>query len=145
LMTEFIYCPYCGAKNASTNKFCENCGQKLYEDTEINDQSFSETIPPYSNSVKPNSTVLQGNQGDYLSNRTQTDNCTYNPNYRPYVPVSGNTGTFNTMRTYQPHVDQSNERRFNTIKTIFTIIFILFFGLPILIAFLSIFLAPVLH
>ncbi|MHA1667513.1 MAG: zinc-ribbon domain-containing protein [Candidatus Heimdallarchaeaceae archaeon] len=47
-MSDYIYCPYCGARNSAENHFCESCGQKIVSSRiESSPSRQDSTIGPY--------------------------------------------------------------------------------------------------
>jgi len=51
-MSDEKFCSYCGAKNPSKNRFCQNCGQSV--DREINDQKVGRSSTQYTPYQQPN-------------------------------------------------------------------------------------------
>ena len=129
-MSEFIYCPYCGAKNASTNKFCENCGQKLFETTDNTKTEVISGFPSYENQINQGfmgGSVSSVNPSGTFNNQPQFNN---NASYKPYQPPVASSGSYDAMRTYQP---PKEDKSLSIVKTIFAILFLVFFGIPLLV------------
>ena len=77
-MSNGNFCHYCGAKNAVSNRFCENCGQALDEtQSSSSPQQISSQFTPYhqtssqdsSSSMSGSYDVLPGAQQPYTPQR----------------------------------------------------------------------------
>ena len=116
-MTEFIYCPYCGAKNASTNRFCENCGQKLVSEFPSTAQQSTSGFPSYEQQVSKG----------YMGTPPPQENVGNISSSTAYRPIAS-SGSFDAM--YPQPVPKKKK---NTTGYILLIIFGVIFGLPIIV------------
>lgn len=63
-----MFCQYCGAKNVSSNRFCENCGQQISTpDGPPQNQPYQPAQPQYGQPYQPYQPQHQGQQGSSMS------------------------------------------------------------------------------
>lgn len=112
LKMSFEYCPYCGAKNSTENKFCENCGQPLKADSPAQPVPGASPVPYQQPS--PSGPVIQ----------------------TPYQQSAPRVSTSGSMDAINPYYTQRKKRSDSTkIAIVLGIIFFIFF-MPIILFFI---------
>lgn len=106
-MSDFIYCSFCGARNPSSNSFCENCGDTMHK---TNTSTQKEYLSPPSHDSR-NVTYQQVREPS-----------TYQPTNSPM------SGSYDALPRTQPYNQNQNRSGFPRALKIFLLVF--FFGIP---------------
>ncbi len=115
-MSDYIYCSFCGARNHSSNKFCENCGDNMLKTTS---STQKESVTPPSQESR-NVTYQQARGPS-----------TYHPTNPPM------SGSYDALPRTRPYNQNQNRSGFPKGLKIFLLLF--FFGIPAILVLVGLF------
>ncbi len=115
-MSDYIYCSFCGARNHSSNKFCENCGDNMLKATS---STQKESVTPPSQESR--NVTYQQVRGP----------STYKPTNPPM------SGSYDALPRTRPYNQNQNRSGFPKGLKIFLLLF--FFGIPVILVLVGLF------